>query len=187
MRAKKYYKLVRRHPETGQLTDTYSGSLDYSVSALVEDPSDHGLSVHTTAVRAISHPVPRRSVGRDWPAVLLSVTVEADDVISHGDGEEKTLVRRLRVEKILEEPIHPDIAQRGLSAYRLQDARRWLADGWGGYRVVDRVTRGSPDPVDIQRDRRAEYAIECRLAASGRWGKSAVYRAVPIDNNARRR
>jgi len=63
-------------------------------------------------------------------------------------------VRRLRVERILEEPIHPDIAQRGLSAYRIQAARRWLADGWGGFRVVDQVARRALEPSDIPPDGR---------------------------------
>lgn len=90
-------------------------------------------------------------------------------------------VRRLRVERILEEPIHPDIAQRGLSAYRIQAARRWLADGWGGFRVVDQVARRALEPSDIPPDCRSGYTIECRPATSGRYGKSAVYRAVPRE------
>lgn len=173
-----FFKIVRRHPATGALVDTYSGSVVYAVGDTVEDRSPHGLSVHTTAFRAMVHGVPATSVGRDWIAVLLRVTVDEADIVSLGNGTKKTLVRRLRVENIESYAIHPDIAQRNLSAYRLADAEGWLKKGWGGFREVDAITRGSPSPAAISAGQRQEYVIECRPASSGRYGKSVDYRAV---------
>ena len=47
-----FFKIVRRHPVTGAMVDTYSGAVVYAVGETVEDHSPHGLSVHTTASRA---------------------------------------------------------------------------------------------------------------------------------------
>ena len=173
-----FFKIVRRHPATGALVDAYSGSVAYAVGDIVEDRSPHGLSVHTTAVRALVHGIPATSVGRDWIAVLLRVTVDEADIVSLGSGKKKTLVRRLRVESVERDAIHPDIAQQNLSPYRLADAEGWIAAGWGGFREVGAITRGSPPPSAIPSDRRQEFVIECRPASSGRYGKSVNYRAV---------
>ncbi len=173
-----FFKIVRRHPVTGALVDTYSGSVVYAVGDTIEDHSPHGLSVHTTASRAVVHGVPATSVGRDWIAVLLRVTVEEADIVTFGTGAKKTLVRRLRVESVERDAIHPDIAQQNLSPYRIADAERWLAVGWGGFREVGAITRGSPPPDAIPADRRQDFVIECRPASSGRYGKSVDHRAV---------
>ena len=173
-----FFKIVRRHPADQRLVDTYSGSVVYSVGDAVEDRSSHGLSVHTTASRALAHGVPDTSVGREWVAVLLRVTVDEADIISLGDGARKTLVRRLRVESVERDAIHPDIAQQNLSPYRIADAEGWISAGWGGFREVGAITRGSPSPNAIPFDRRQEFVIKCRPASSGRYGKSVDYRAV---------
>lgn len=175
---KTFYKIVRRHPITHQLVDTYSGSVAYAVGETVEDHTPHGLSVHTTATRAMVHGVPATSVGRDWTAVLLRVSVAAEDVVSLGNGARKTLVRRLTVTAVERDQIHPDVAQQNLSPYRLADAEGWLKAGWGGFREVGAITRGSPSPAAIPAERRQDYVIECRPASSGGWGKSVAYRAV---------
>jgi hypothetical protein len=174
----KFFKLVRRHPETGELVDTYSGTVTYSIGQTVEDKTPHGLSVHSTASRALTHGVPATSVGRDWTAVLLRVSVANDDIILRGTASKKTLVRRLVVERVERDNIHPDIAQQDMSPYRMADAESWLAKGWGGFREVGMVTRGAPRPNAIATDHRAEYVIECRPASSGRYSKPVDYRAV---------
>jgi len=181
MRSKTYtfYKVVRRHPETGALVDTYSGKLVYVVGAETVDPAEHGLSVHTGHAMAIGHKIPDSSVGSSWPAVLLRVSIEPADVIKRGARGEKTLVRRLRVVSI-ERDVHPEVAQRGLSAFRVLDAESWIANGWGGFKEVGHITRGARKPSQIDAAARARYRIECRPASSGNYGKSVDYRAVPI-------
>jgi hypothetical protein len=174
-----FYKVVRRHPETGELVDSYTGKLVYAVGAETVDPAEHGLSVHTGQSFAIGHKIPGRSVGASWPAVLLRVSVEPADIVTRGYRAEKTLVRRLRVVSI-ERDIHPEIAQRGLSVWRVRDAESWIANGWGGFKEVGYITRGARKPSQIDAAGRARYRIECRPASAGNYGKNVDYRAVPI-------
>jgi hypothetical protein len=172
------YKVVRVHPESHELVDAYTGTVRYVVGEVTEDQTNHGLSVHRTAMRALSHPVPADSAGKDWPAILIKVRVEPDDIMSPGFDGRKTLVRRLKTIRVLGE-YHADVVQRGLSAYRLKDALGWREAGWGGYRIVRCVRRGAMYPEDIPAALRGDYVIECRPSSRGRWGRCVDYRAVP--------
>lgn len=177
------YKVVRRNPDTGGLVDAYTGALSYEVGVTVADISDHGLSVHTTPSRALAHKIPAGSVGRAWLGALIEVEVGPGDILSRGAGAKKTLVRRLHVMRIVEDRLHPDIIQCGLSPARLADGRRWIAQGWGGFVEVATIRRGSPSPKAIDCRKRAQYRIECRPATAGTYGKSVEYRAVLLADS----
>ena len=62
--------------------------------------------------------------------------------------------------------------------YRKSKALKYLAAGFGGFRVVDSVTRGSAK-VDWTRTDKDKWVIECRPSSAGRYGKSVSYRMVP--------
>jgi hypothetical protein len=179
MVTRKFYKVVRVDA-SGRMVDVYSGKLVYAVGEVTIDPSDHGLSVHTTELRAVNHPVPDVSVGFDWPAKLIEVEVEEGDILNPDDikSGEKILVSKLRTIRVVRD-LDCRVVQKGYSPYRMRDAERWLNEGWAAFEVVDCIRRGSFDPYLISAEHRRCYVIECRPARSGRWAKPVVYRAWP--------
>jgi hypothetical protein len=174
------YMVVRRHPKTGKLVDTETGETAYAVGAEVVNPAplkwtSLGPSLHTTPMQAIQEAVPPDSVGRRWPAVLIRVRVWPRDIVI---WQGCTDVRRFTVERI-EREVHPDIAQRGFSAYRVHDAERWLADGWG--RFVIASTRETADglcfPGQVPVADRQKHRILCWPSGMRR---TVAYRAQPL-------
>jgi hypothetical protein len=179
---KSYFKIVRCHPETGSpwsIPTRARSSTSWARRRLIP-PGMVSASIQPQ-LRAMAHGVPGDSKGRAWPAVLLCVTVDNEDILDLGRSSRKTLVRRLRVKSIEQENIHPDIVQQNFSPHRINDAAAWLEQGWAGFREVGWITRGSPAPDKIPSEARDRYVIECRPASSGRYARSVVYRAVPAS------
>jgi hypothetical protein len=75
---------------------------------------------------------------------------------------------------------HPGSPGSRESAYRLIDAMRYFADGYGAVEVVSAVTRGAPKHGPLSPEGRAGTRVEIRPARSGSWGKSRDVRYISI-------